>query len=442
VHKHLPGTQAIPREFGLRWLSCFWPGSVRTNMDREPLHEPRMTPPLRIVTNSPSLRAAARASISRRHYALDGAADPCGGAPASGHGSRGDQVLRGHPIDRILILTVAGLGDFILGTPAIRAVRQHFGTASIWIVTIPEVRELAERCPYVDSVRALDLRGSRSAWRWTVGPQCRDFWGLVRELRGQRFDLVLNLYEVSTWTGALRMAALLSAIRAGKSVGRSSGGRGVIFDHVTSHEDHEADAQLSVARMIGSTSTDGFPEVWVTGDDRQASAALLERYGVDCTERLACLHPGAAEPRKRWPSERFAAVGQRLASLGARVVLVGAEEQRDLCTRVAQAIPGAISLAGETPLPVLAALLETTALVVSNDSGPMHVAAALGIPLVVPFGPGPPGRFAPRGRGIAQLLSSTGQRKGRPWWDGVPMEAVADAAVRLYTDPWRQHRPA
>lgn len=401
-----------------------------------------MAPPLRFLTNSLRPGVAARACVLRRQCALDGVADPGGGAPASGQGSHGDQVVRGHPIDRILILIVAGLGDFILATPAIRAVRQHFGSALIWIVTIPEVRELAERCPYVNAVRSLDLRGSRSAWRWTLGTRCGEFWGLIRELRGQRFDLALNLYEVSTWTGALRMAAFLLAIRAGKSVGRSSDGRGLIFDRVTSHEGHEADAQLAVACMIGAASTDGSPELWVTGEDRQASAALLKRYGVERTERLACLHPGAAEPRKCWPSERFAAVGQRLASLGARVLLVGAEGHRDLCAKVAQAIPGAISLAGETPLPVLAALVEATALMVSNDSGPMHLAAALGTPLVVPFGPGAPGRFAPRGRGIAQLFSSTIHPEERPWWDGVPMETIADAAARLYVDPRRQSRRA
>lgn len=333
---------------------------------------------------------------------------------------------------RILILSAAGVGDFVLGTPTLRAIRRHFPQACIWILTIPEVRLLAERCPYMDAVRTLDLRHSRSAVTWTLGPRRWEFFRLIRELRGMRFDLAINLYKVGTRTGGLRMAAFLRAIRAGKNVGRYSGGRGIGFDLTSTDEGHELEAQLAVARLVGAIPTDDRPELWVTEEDRTACAQLLGRYGVSATDRIACIHAGSAQPEKRWPSDRFAAVGRRLAGVGARVILIGSPAEKGLCDSLTQAIPGAVSVARETTLPVLAALLQRAALLFTNDSGPMHMAAALGVPLVATFGPATPDRFGPRGLGIRVVFTGTDRPPGSPWWEGVPADAVSEAALRLF----------
>jgi heptosyltransferase-2 len=336
--------------------------------------------------------------------------------------------------DRMLILSVAGIGDFILGTPALRAIRRRFPQAQLWMVTIPEAGPLAERCPHVDVVRNLDLRTARSALLWSLGGRRRDLRRLIRELREARFDIAMNLYQVATWAGGLRMAAFLWAVRPSLTVGRRSGGKGMGYDLASEEEGHEIEAQLAVARLIGATSADGLPELWVTEDDARACASLLERVGISVSDRVACLHTGSAQPEKRWPAQRFVAVGRRLAEAGARVLLIGTERERGLCASVAEAIPAAVPLAGETSLPVLAALLRRAALLVTNDSGPMHMAAALGVPLVVPFGPGTPGRFGPRGRAACLVFAAPGQPGGPPWWEAVPAEPVADAAVRLWAE--------
>lgn len=336
--------------------------------------------------------------------------------------------------ERILILSAAGLGDFVLGTPALRAIRQRFPGACIWILTIPEVKLLAERCPYVNEVRTMNLRQSRSAVAWMLGPGRRELTRLIRELRGMRFDIAVNLYEVATWAGGLRMAAFLRAIGSARTVGRGSGGRGLGFDLTSKQEGHEIEAQLGVVRLLGVTPVSDVPELWVTDEDRLACASFLKVHGVSEAERIACLHAGSAQPEKRWPSERFAVVGQRLAGVGARVMLIGTELERALCGALVQAIPGAISLAGETSLPVLAALLQRSALLVTNDSGPMHMAAALGVPLVVAFGPAAPDRFGPRGRGIRLVFAAIGQPGMGPWWEEVRADAVSDAAVRLFVE--------
>jgi ADP-heptose:LPS heptosyltransferase len=249
-----------------------------------------------------------------------------------------------------------------------------------------------------------------------------------------QFDLAINLYDVGTRIGGVRMAAFLWAIRPRRSVGRWSGGRAIGFDLTSRTEGHETDAQLGVARLVGASPISDLPELWVTNEDRLACVSLLERHGVAESDRVVCLHAGAAQPEKIWPRENFAVVGQRLAGAGARVTLIGTKGEHGLCEALAQAIPGAIFLAGETSLPVLAALLQRSALLVTNDSGPMHVAAALGVPLVVPFGPEPPGRFGPRGRATCLVFAAPGGRGGQPWWEGISADTVAEAAVGLFVE--------
>jgi len=335
---------------------------------------------------------------------------------------------------RILILNVAGLGDFVMGTPAVRAIRERYPQARIWMLTIPEVKPLAARCPYVDEVRSLDLRHSRSALAWALGRKQQEVRQLIRELRGMRFDIVINLYHVGTRAGGLRMAAFLRAIGATRNVGRYSGGRGVGFDLTSMAEGHETDAQLAVARLLGAAPTSQYPELWVTAEDRVACDSLLLRHRISAADRVVCLHAGSARPEACWPAERFAVVGQRLAEAGAQVVLFGVASQRDLCATIAKAIPGAVSVAGETSLPVLAALLQRAVLLVTNDSGPMHMAAALGVALVAPFGPATPARTGPRGRGTRLVFAGTPHADGSPWWEGVSANVVADAAVRLFAE--------
>lgn len=230
------------------------------------------------------------------------------------------------------------------------------------------------------------------------------------------------------------MAAFLRTIGASRTVGRYSEGRGAGFDLVSMAEGHETDAQLAVARLIGAPPASQYPELWVTAEDRAACHALLLGHGIAAADPVVCVHPGSARPEACWPAERFAAVGRRLTEAGGRVVLFGAAGHRDLCSTIAKAIPGAVSLAGETSLPMLAALLQRSVLLVTNDSGPMHMAAALGTPLVAAFGPASPAHTGPRGRAPSLVFAGSRRPDGPPWWEEVPADVVADGALRLFAE--------
>ena len=335
---------------------------------------------------------------------------------------------------RILIVIAAGIGDFVMATPALGAIREHFPQASIWILTIPEAKPLVERCPHVNVIRTLDLRRSRSALTWAVGHRRQELWQLIRELRKTQFDFALNLYAIETLGGALRIAAAFWLIGARRTLGRWSGGYGFAYDLRSKQEGHEIDAQLGVVRLMGITPRTELPELWVTLEDEVACALLLKTHGVSSAEKLACLHPGSARPEACWPGNRFVVVGQHLAAAGARVVIIGALGQQPLCKSLAEPIPGAISLAGATSLPVLAALLQRATLLVTNDSGPMHMAAALGTPVVVPFGPATPDRFGPRGRAGCFLFTGSQRTRGSHWWEGVSAATVAEAATGVFVE--------
>ncbi|HSM61955.1 MAG TPA: glycosyltransferase family 9 protein [Longimicrobiales bacterium] len=127
---------------------------------------------------------------------------------------------------------------------------------------------------------------------------------------------------------------------------------------------------------------------------------------------LVGFFPGSNAPARRWPPQRFAEVGKALASDGARVVVMGAPAERELTAAVAREVPGAVDAGGSTDLPGLAALLSLCDLVVTNDTGPMHVAAAVGTPTVSLWGPSDPDETAPPG--VRHETVSTGDLPCRP----------------------------
>jgi len=118
------------------------------------------------------------------------------------------------------------------------------------------------------------------------------------------------------------------------------------------------------------------------------------------------LFPGSNAPARRWPGDRFAATGQALARDGARIVVLGGAGERELTRSVADGVSGAVDAGGATDLPGLAALLSVCHLVVTNDTGPMHLAGAVGVPTVTLWGPSDPGEVCPVGAKDARVTGA------------------------------------
>jgi len=357
---------------------------------------------------------------------LGGALSGPSSAPASGR-------------QRILLVLVAGIGDFVLATPAIRAIAGGFPNAEITFLTTPQAAGLARPCPHLHDVVTFDLRAYRPGERGVGWGGWQRFREMAANLRPRRFSLAVNLYQVATWTGAVRMALLLFRIGAERTAGRWSRGRGVIFDVRSPDRPHEMEAMLSLADTLGCPSDDPTPMLWIPESSQQNAARRLEAAGIDRSAPYVVLHVGSNKPEARLPDERAIDLGKEIRrATHLPVLLTGdaseAPATETLCARIGS---GTRSLAGRTDLLELAAVLAGARAAVTTDSGPMHLAAAVGTPLVVLFGPGDPRRFGPRGRPgqIAILQGKRYPHDPARWHTDVTTDVVRDALLSRVRNP-------
>lgn len=297
---------------------------------------------------------------------------------------------------RLLIVKPSSLGDVVHALPTLSALRRRFPSSKLsWLVK-REWADVLEGHPDLDEVLAVDL----SAGGWPAA---------IRAVREGRFDLVVDLQ------GLLRSAVLGwasgSAIRVGFANGRE--GSPWLYTHHVPVPDapmHAVDRYLLVARFLGADPEQPGLSAFCLPRDPAAEArveALLASAGVRTGTMLAALNPSARWLTKRWPAESFAAVGDWLQRHGGvRVAVVGGREERSAGDEVIRSMQTApLDLVGRTTMKELIALLRRLRVFITNDSGPMHLAAAVGTPVIALFGPTDPGRTGPYGAGHRVLRS-------------------------------------
>jgi ADP-heptose:LPS heptosyltransferase len=270
------------------------------------------------------------------------------------------------PCRRILVIRLGALGDFVLSFAPFAAIRARHADDEVTLLTTAPFADLARSAPWFDRV----MTDERPAW-WDLPGVVR----LARRLRG--FDLVYDLQTSTRSSRYFRLAGRprWSGIAAGCSHPHANPGRDAM---------HTLERQREQLAMAGIT---GFPApdlTWLAGKD----------FGLP--RPYALLIPGAAphRPAKRWPVDRFAALADILAARGVTPVVLGSRAEAPL----AAAIPAAIDLTGCTSIADIATLARGAAFAVGNDTGPMHLAAAVGCRCVVLFSAdSDPTLTAPRG---------------------------------------------
>lgn len=285
---------------------------------------------------------------------------------------------------RVLLIKPSSLGDIIHALPTFDALRRRFPEAELsWFVKA-QWAGILERVAGLDRVWPVET--GLSAWLREIG-----------KLRDHRFDLVVDLQ------GLFRSGAAAWLSGCGMRVGFANGreGSALCYTHRIAVPDpnlHAVDRYLLVAQALGcSAATPAFP-LHPLEADRGMVHTLLGRHGLGAGARWVAMHVSARWPTKRWPLASFAAVARALREDGLQVVVIGAATERAEAQEVAAAT-GAIDLSGQTSLAVLPAVLERAACLVTNDSGPMHIAAAMCTPVVALFGPTSPMRTGPYGAG-------------------------------------------
>ncbi len=298
--------------------------------------------------------------------------------------------LRGAPSKRVAVFRALQLGDLLCAVPALRAVRTALPNSEIVLIGLPWARTLAQRYPAF-------LDGFREFPGWPGLPEQPPRWeripGFLAEVQEERFDLVIQLHGSGVVTNPL--VALFGARRtAGFYVPGNYRPDPELFLPYP-EEGLEVRRLLRLVEHFGMPAQGEHLEFPVRDADRRALAALP---GADKLKpgRYVCVHPGASVHERRWPAEHFAAVARVLAGRGLRVVLTGTAPEAELARQVARlAGVECLDLAGRTDLGAAAALLAGARLLVCNDTGVSHLAAALGTPSVVVSTGDNPARWSP-----------------------------------------------
>ena len=292
--------------------------------------------------------------------------------------------------ERILVVKLDHLGDVLLATPVFSNLRRAYPNAELHALTGAWSRVVLEKHPDVSKV----IQYNSPAFCRTGQPtSLKQTFQLYRELGRQKYDLTVELRGDwrTVWFAFLRLTPK-RLDRAALQVGSKLGS--VQFTGA-----HETTRNLDVLKRSGIPIPFQTTIFSVTAEDKKWASDFLATHRIDRERPLIAIHPGSPIELKRWLSERYAELADWLiAQKGAQILFVGVKDEIQIITEI-QALMQveSISIAGETTFTQLASILHRCNVFIGNDSGPMHLAAAVGIQTIGLYGPGDPTRFGPVG---------------------------------------------
>jgi heptosyltransferase-2 len=328
--------------------------------------------------------------------------------------TRADKIFMKLKADKILVMRYRFIGDTVLTVPFLRNLRQAFPHARIDLMLEPFSGQVLEGCPYVDdiipfafkTIHAYSARSGRSRLAGYV-----HYWKLIRR---ERYDAVFVLKR------SLSSALLAWAAAVPRRIGFATEARGLLLtDPVDYRQDqHEVRNFLDCLRAVDIPVGSEDLELWPSPENDAKTRSLFADAGWKPEEPRIVIHAAASLPAKKWPLDRFAAVMRRLQEKHhARFIYTGAEGDAALYQDIEKQGPfGGLNLCGKTSLHENLSVYRASNLFFGVDSGPMHMAAAAGLPVVALFGP-------------------TDERKWGPWGEGHTV-----ITRRLSCHPCKPHR--
>ncbi|MBV9454687.1 MAG: glycosyltransferase family 9 protein [Rubrobacter sp.] len=276
-------------------------------------------------------------------------------------------------VRKIAILRAGGIGDFVFTLPAIAALRGAYPEAEITLLgAAVQVELLAGRSEPVDRAIVVPSSTGVNGPDTGVDEDEKDLERFFARMREERFDLALQMHGGGGYSNPFvrRFEARVTA--GAQAPDAPPLDRTIPYVYFQ----NEILRQLEVASLVGARTANLEPHLCVTKGDLKEAGNVIPPEDAG---PLVTLHPGAGDRRRRWPPEKFAAVGDALAEVDAHVAVVGIEKDRALVSEIVDAMNHeALDLCGRLSLRGLVGLLSQCAVVVSNDSGPLHLAAAVG----------------------------------------------------------------
>ncbi|MCX5687882.1 MAG: glycosyltransferase family 9 protein [Candidatus Omnitrophica bacterium] len=280
---------------------------------------------------------------------------------------------------RILITRTDRIGDVILSLPAIKAVRKAFPNDYIAIMVQPRIEDILKGNPDIDEVIVYDKNKKHKGILKNLS--------FIKWLRAKKFNMVLNLHSTKRMNLLCFLAGI--SVRIGYARGKADF---LLTDKIKYikklGEKHEAEYSLDILRYLGISPEFSNPFIYVQSEDEKKVDDILGDLGINNGEKFVILHPGASCKSKMWPFENFAKIGDMIIeNLKIKAMINLAPDQAKLGEKVRAMMKNKpVFFYEPTTLGELAALFKKASLVISNDSGPAHVAAGIGTPVISIFG--------------------------------------------------------
>ncbi len=294
--------------------------------------------------------------------------------------------------EKILVRATNWVGDLVMATPALAGIRKSFPDAKISVLVRQPLDELLKGNPAVDEVILIDRKGGHAGVTGLAK--------LARELRKKKFDraiLLQNAFEAA-------FIAFLAKIPV--RMGYSTDGRGLLLTHGVkvseeTRRKHQVHYYLDMLKALGLKADGHSPRLHLGREDTEYAAGVLKEHGIGRGEPIVGINPGAQYgAAKKWHPERFGAVADGLVKeFGARIIIFGGPGDTSAAGAVQASMrEEAVNLCGKTDLRGLMALMKRCRLFITNDTGPMHIAAALEVPTLAVFGSTDPVATGPAGK--------------------------------------------
>ena len=299
----------------------------------------------------------------------------------------------------ILIVKLSAIGDVIHTLPVASALKKCFPQARITWVVEPPAYDLLTNNPSIDEIIVFEKAKFKSlSGFYQHAP------AFIRTLRSKHFDLALDLQglfksaAISLLSGAPRRFVYCNAREGSDRVGKRICG--------PNSQGHVVERYLDVVRELGCNITNPEFVINITDEEAAAAAAIAKQAGLTLESPYIILLPGTNWPNKCWPADKFAQLADQLFASSLIPVLVGGNAEKNVISEIAaQTAIMPIDISGRTTLKQLAHIIKNARAVVAGDTGPMHLAAALGTPVAALFGPTDPGRNGPMGTGHRVLMT-------------------------------------
>jgi lipopolysaccharide heptosyltransferase II len=341
------------------------------------------------------------------------------------------QDLRLGDIGQILVLNRNHIGDCLLTTPMLRSLKRRFPRAHMAVAVPASNQDLLVTNPHVDEIM---IRPQVSSWGGKFGFAC--------QIRDRGYDLIISLQEKSLFYSWATYFTTVGMPRKPITVALDHARTRRFYQYNVRpmrEDQHEVYKYLDVASLLGCPrERNPVLELEPTASSRERVERLLSSQGFDSDARFIGINPGGTKPDKRWPVERFAEVADRLREeMGLPVIIFGGPCDRPLAEGIVAGMNHQpLVVAGQTSLGDTAALMERCQLLVTGDTGPMHMAVALAVPVVAMFGPTNPVKFGPFST-LRTILSHAEPcpRCTQRCVHTITAEECVSAALKLYMAP-------